>query len=101
MPWLLRFAIGSLLLFVIGAVIITWACISTGWEALGRFAWGSLTAGTDNRFGEQAGATRKHSVMGGRIVFCDKAERTCCSVPSIQLGTAFGLFVYRLFLILL
>ena len=46
MPWLLRFAIGSLLLFVIGAVIITWACISTGWEALSRFAWGSLTAGT-------------------------------------------------------
>ena len=46
MPWLLRFAIGSLLLFVIGAVIITWACISTGWETLSRFAWGSLTAGT-------------------------------------------------------
>jgi hypothetical protein len=45
MPWLLRFAIGSLLLFVIGAVIIAWACVSTGWEALGRLAWGSLTAG--------------------------------------------------------
>ena len=45
MPWLLRLAIGSLLLFVIGAVIIAWACMSTGWEALGRLAWGSLTAG--------------------------------------------------------
>jgi hypothetical protein len=45
MPWLLRFAIGSLLLFVIGAVIIAWACMSTGWDALGRLAWGSLTAG--------------------------------------------------------
>jgi hypothetical protein len=45
MPWLLRFAIGSLLVFVIGAGMIAWACMSTGWEALGRFAWGSLTAG--------------------------------------------------------
>jgi hypothetical protein len=45
MPWLLRFAIGSLLIFVIGAVMIAWACMSTGWEALGRFAWGSVTAG--------------------------------------------------------
>jgi hypothetical protein len=45
MPWLLRFAIGSLLLFVIGALVIVWACLSTGWETLGRFAWGSVTAG--------------------------------------------------------
>jgi len=45
MPWLLRFAIGSLLIFVIGAVMVAWACMSTGWEALGRFAWGSVTAG--------------------------------------------------------
>jgi hypothetical protein len=45
MPWLLRLAIGSLLIFVIGAVMIAWACMSTGWEALGRFAWGSITAG--------------------------------------------------------
>ena len=45
MPWLLRFAIGSLLIFVIGAVMIAWACMSTGWAALGRFAWGSFTAG--------------------------------------------------------
>jgi ABC-type multidrug transport system permease subunit len=45
MPWLLRFAIGSLLIFVIGAAMIAWACMSTGWEALGWLAWGSLTAG--------------------------------------------------------
>jgi len=44
MPWLLRFAIGSLLIFLIGAAVIVWACVSTGWETLGRFAYGSLTA---------------------------------------------------------
>jgi hypothetical protein len=45
MPWLLRFAIGSLFAFVIGAVMIAWACMSTGWETLSWFAWGSVTAG--------------------------------------------------------
>jgi len=45
MPWLLRFALSSLLIFVIGVVIIVWACVSTGRETLGRFAYGSLTAG--------------------------------------------------------
>ena len=45
MPWLLRLAIGSLFVFVIGAVLIAWACMSTGWETLSRFAWGSVTAG--------------------------------------------------------
>ena len=45
MPWVLRFAIGSLFVFVIGAVMIAWACMSTGWETLSWFAWGSLTAG--------------------------------------------------------
>jgi hypothetical protein len=44
MPWILRFAIGSLFVFVIGAMI-AWACMSTGSETLSRFAWGSLTAG--------------------------------------------------------
>ena len=34
-----------LLVFLIGVVIIVWACVSTGWETLGRFAYGSLTAG--------------------------------------------------------
>ena len=45
MPWLLRFAIGSLFVFVIGAVMIAWACMSTGWETLSWFAWGCVTAG--------------------------------------------------------
>jgi hypothetical protein len=45
MPWLLRFAIGSLFVFLIGAVMIAWACMSTGWETLSWFAWGCATAG--------------------------------------------------------
>lgn len=45
MPWLVRLAIASLFVFVIGAVLITWACMSTGWETLGRFALGCVTAG--------------------------------------------------------
>jgi len=45
MPWILRFAIGSLLVFAIGAVMIAWACMSTGWETLSWFAWGCVTAG--------------------------------------------------------
>jgi hypothetical protein len=45
MPWLLRFAIASLFVFVIGAVMIAWACMSTGWETLSRLACGSVTAG--------------------------------------------------------
>jgi len=45
MPWLLKFATGLLLVFVIGAVMIAWACMSTGWETLTWLAWGSVTAG--------------------------------------------------------
>ena len=45
MPWILRFAIGSLFVFVIGAVMIAWACMSTGWETLSWFARGCVTAG--------------------------------------------------------
>jgi hypothetical protein len=45
MPWILRLAIGSLFIFVVGAVMIAWACMSTGWETLSRFAWGCVTAG--------------------------------------------------------
>ena len=36
---------GFLFVFVIGAVMIAWACMSTGWETLSRFAWGCVTAG--------------------------------------------------------
>jgi len=45
MPWILRFAIGSLFVFVIGAAMIAWACMSTGWETLGWLAWGCVTSG--------------------------------------------------------
>ena len=45
MPWILRFSIGSLFVFIIGAVMIAWACMSAGWETLSRFAWGCVTAG--------------------------------------------------------
>jgi len=45
MPWILRFAIGLVLVFFIGALMIAWACVSTGWEALSWFAWGCVTAG--------------------------------------------------------
>jgi ABC-type methionine transport system permease subunit len=44
MPWILRFAIGSLFVFVIGALMIAWACMSTGWETLSWFSWGCVTA---------------------------------------------------------
>jgi hypothetical protein len=45
MPWIRRFAIGSLFVFVIGGVMIAWACMSTGWETLSWFARGCVTAG--------------------------------------------------------
>ncbi len=45
MPWILRFAIGCLFVFVMGAVMIAWACMSTGWQTLSWFAWGCATAG--------------------------------------------------------
>ena len=45
MPWILRFAISSLFVSVVGVVMIAWACMSSGWETLSRFAWGCVTAG--------------------------------------------------------
>ena len=45
MPWILRLAIGAFFVFVIGAMMIAWACMSTGWETLSWFAWGCVTAG--------------------------------------------------------
>jgi hypothetical protein len=54
MPRILRFAIGSLFVFVIGAVMIAWACVSTGWKrsagsrglrhGRGRTDWTALLA---------------------------------------------------------
>ena len=45
MPWILRFSIASCFVFAIGALMIAWACMSTGWETLTWFAWGCATAG--------------------------------------------------------
>ncbi len=45
MPWILRFAMASPFVFAIGAAMIAWACMSTGWETLTWFAWGCVTAG--------------------------------------------------------
>jgi len=45
MPWILRFAVGSFCVFAIGALMIGWACMSTGWETLTWFARGCATAG--------------------------------------------------------
>ena len=45
MPWILRFAIASCFVFAIGALMIAWACMSTGWETLTWFARGCATAG--------------------------------------------------------
>jgi hypothetical protein len=36
---------GSFFAFVIGALMIAWACMSTGWETLTWFARGCATAG--------------------------------------------------------
>lgn len=36
---------GSLFVFVLGALMIAWACMSTGWETLTWFGWGCVTAG--------------------------------------------------------
>src|SRR5881396_3404320 len=49
MPWILRLAIGSFFVFVIGAVMIAWACMSTGWETLSRLAWGPHCRGRTHR----------------------------------------------------
>ena len=46
MPWILRLAISALFVFLVGTAMIAWACMSTGWETLSRFAWGCVTAGS-------------------------------------------------------
>ena len=69
MPWILRFAIGSLFVFMIGAVMIAWACMSTGWETLSRFAWGCVTAGA-GLIGSAVLATLSAVIHQGWRRFC-------------------------------
>lgn len=44
MPWSLRAALAMFIVFVLGALLIAFACVEGGWEALRHFAWGLLTA---------------------------------------------------------
>ncbi len=46
MPWTFRLSLASLFIFVIGAAVIVNASMTSGWEAIGRFAWGVLISGT-------------------------------------------------------
>ena len=45
MPWSFKAVIVMFVVFVAGAGLIGFACFESGWEALGHFAWGLLTAG--------------------------------------------------------
>ncbi len=46
MPWTFRLSLASLVVFAIGAMVIVNACMTSGWESIGRFAWGMLISGT-------------------------------------------------------
>jgi hypothetical protein len=45
MPWSFKATIAMFVVFAAGAVLIGFACFESGWQALGHFAWGLLTAG--------------------------------------------------------
>jgi hypothetical protein len=45
MPWSFKAAIAALAIFVLGDLLIAFACFESGWESLGHFAWGTLIAG--------------------------------------------------------
>jgi len=45
MPRTLKFAIGSLVLFAVGAGIIAMACMAKGWQGIDRLVWGLFIAG--------------------------------------------------------
>jgi uncharacterized membrane protein len=44
MPWSFKAAIAMFIVFALGAGLITFACVESGWEALRHFAWGLFTA---------------------------------------------------------
>ncbi|HEU4678702.1 MAG TPA: hypothetical protein VFS35_04220 [Terrimicrobiaceae bacterium] len=44
MPWSLRAALAMFIVFVLGDLLIAFACVEGGWEALRHYAWGSLMA---------------------------------------------------------
>jgi peptidoglycan/LPS O-acetylase OafA/YrhL len=44
MPWSFKAVIAAFVVFVVGALVIAFACNETGWQSIGHFAWGLLTA---------------------------------------------------------
>ena len=42
MPWSFRAALAMFVLFVLGDLLIAFACVESGWEALRHYAWGLL-----------------------------------------------------------
>ena len=44
MPWSLKVATSGFVLFLAGAGLIGFACFESGWDAIGHFAWGLVTA---------------------------------------------------------
>ena len=81
MPWILRFAIGSLLVFAIGAVMIAWACMSTGWETLSWFAWGCVTAGAGADWGRSLGYGKRRDLPRLAQIFFRTLE---CVDPAVS-----------------
>ncbi len=45
MPWSLKAAIAAFVIFALGALLIAFACNESGWQSIGHFVWGLLTAG--------------------------------------------------------
>jgi hypothetical protein len=46
MPWSFKATIVMSVVFGAGAGLIGFACFESGWQALGHFVWGLLTAGS-------------------------------------------------------
>jgi hypothetical protein len=44
MPSSFKAAIAGFIAFVLGTLLIAFACLEGGWESIGHFVWGTLTA---------------------------------------------------------
>ena len=45
MPWSFKAAIAAFVIFACGVLLIAFACLESGWQSIGHFAWGLLIAG--------------------------------------------------------
>ena len=45
MPWSFKATIAMFGIASLGAFLIAFACLESGWESIGHFAWGLLTTG--------------------------------------------------------